>query len=120
MGEVRLPRALARRHPVERMRPFPLPQPEFLFELFPAQTGEPAHESVQGNRGLKPRILREIAVRDTAHVELAHLDPVLREHAEKAAHAVDDDALDGIASLRYRVHRLHIVRHRLVPDEGDI
>ena len=54
-------------------------------------------------------------------MELAHLYPVrVPEHVEQAAHAVYDDALDGVAHARYRLHRLHIVRDGLVLDEGDI
>ena len=42
------------------------------------------------------------------------------ERVEQAAHAVYDDAIDGVAHARYRLHRLHIVRDGLVLDEGDI
>ena len=121
VGVVRLARALAHGASVERVAPVLPPLAELLPEPLPVQHGEPAHEVLQGHGGLEPRVLGEVAVDDRAHVELAHLYPVrVPEHVEQAAHAVYDDALDGVAHACYRLHRLHIVRDGLVLDEGDV
>ena len=86
---------------------------------FLLQRGQPAHEILQGDGGLEPRVFGEVAVDDASHVELAHLDPVhTPEHVEQVAHTVYNNALDGVAHARYRLHGQHIVRNGLVPDEG--
>jgi len=113
--------ALAQGLAVERKCPVLLPLGELLHELVLLQRGQPAHESLEGDGGLEPWLLGEVAVDYRAHVELAHLDLVhAPEHVEQAAHAVYDDALDGVAHARYRLHCQHVVRDGLVPDEGDV
>ena len=119
--EVRPASALAHGPAVERVRPVLLPLGELLPELFLPQRGQPAHEFLEGNGGLEPRLLGEVAVDDAPHVELAHLDPVhVPEHVEQAAHTVYDDASDGVAHACYRLHGQHVVRNGLVLDEGDV
>ena len=118
VGVVRLARPLVLRLAVDRMSPVVLPLPELSRELGSLQHGETPHECFQCHGSPKSRILCQIAVDDAAHVELAHLYPALREHAEKAAHPVDDDALDGVSVAGYRVHRLHIVGNGLVPEKA--
>ena len=121
VGVARPARALAQGEAVDRVAPLLLPLAELLLELDSRERGQPAHESLQGDGGLEPRTLGEVAVDDAPHVELAHLHLVLpAEHPEKAAHPVDDDAPDGVAHLRYRLNGQHVVSHGLVPDEGDV
>ena len=121
VGVMRPASALVYGTAVERMCPVLLPLGEFLPELILLQRGQPAHELLQGDGGLEPWLLGEVAVDDAPHVELAHLNPVhIPEHVEQAAHAVYDDAFDGVAHARYRLHCQHIVRNSLVLDEGDV
>ena len=64
VGVVRLACPLACRLAVERVRPVLPPLAELPFELFPLQRDEPLHELLQGDSGLEPRLLCEVAVDD--------------------------------------------------------
>lgn len=53
-------------------------------------------------------------------MELAHLDLVLWEGVEQAAHPVDDNSLDDVAHARYRLHGFHVVGYGLMLDERHV